>query len=127
MMNYNKIIANLRQIWAHLRSKGLALSDFEDAINEAVELVKKKRDGLLIEIPCKVGDTVYEPTEREIINTYKITKIHINQYGKIFEWELIEGYYHTPAIGVVEYDIGYKVFLTKEEAAAKLKELKENG
>ena len=85
----------------------------------------KAENGTLIELPCKVGDAVYEPTSRGI-NIYQITKIHISQNGKTFEWECIDGFY-TNVYGFADYKIGDTVFLTKEKAEAKLKELKENG
>ena len=92
-------------------------------VNEDCSYFKDK--SRYIELPCKVGDTVYEPTRRGI-NIYKITKIHISQNGKTFEWECIDGFY-TNVYGFDDYKIGDTVFLTKEEAEAKLKELKENG
>lgn len=31
-----------------------------DCLQEAAELLQKKQNGLLVELPCKVGDTVYQ-------------------------------------------------------------------
>lgn len=97
------------------------ISDLND-IEKLCESFKDK--SLYIELPCKVGDTVYEPTRRGI-NTYKIVRINISKHGRTFEWECVDGFY-TSLIGFVDYEIGETVFLTKEKAEAKLKELKEN-
>lgn len=96
----------------------------QNCFDKLAEYEEKIEKGLMIELSCKVGDTVYEPTRRGI-NTYKVTKIHISQNGKTFEWECIDGFY-TNVYGFDDYKIGDTVFLIKEEAEAKLKELKEN-
>lgn len=135
MMNYNKIIANLRQIWAHLRSNGLALADFEDAINEAVELVKKKRDGLLIEIPCKVGDTVYViPSltnfRLNYVNNYpQNNRVYKQIVHSVQSWNKDKYCVWTcDGINLLLPQLFNETwFLTEKEAEAKLKELKENG
>ena len=77
-----------------------------------------------IELLCKVGDTVYELTDRGTISEYKITGIRYRNYLS-FEWELIDGFYSN-LFGFLPYSIGKTVFLTKEEAEKALKEREEN-
>ena len=83
-----------------------------------------EEQGRLIELPCKIGDTVYvvedwgyrkELKEREI---GVITLKGINDFSKEF-WEDVYG-------GILGnfIDIGKTVFLTKVEAEAALKELR---
>ena len=83
-----------------------------------------EEQGRLIELPCKIGDTVYvvedwgyrkELKEREI---GVITLKGINDFSKEF-WEDVYG-------GILGNfsDIGKTVFLTKVEAEAALKELR---
>ena len=63
--------------------------------------------GLVIVLPCKVGDTVYAIEGNDICEN-KTTEIFFNTDGKyIFDKDVV----------------GKSVFLTKEEAEAKLKEL----
>ena len=83
-----------------------------------------EEQGRLIELPCKIGDTMYvvedwgyrkELKEREI---GVITLKGINDFSKEF-WEDVYG-------GILGNfsDIGKTVFLTKVEAEAALKELR---
>ena len=68
--------------------------------------------------PCKVGDSIYRVGR-----------------GEIWEWQIAMAYIHPDETIYVDdseneftaEDIGKTVFLTKEEAEAKLKELKNNG
>lgn len=88
--------------------------------------------GLLIKLPCKVGDTLYAPTRR-IISEFVVTK---------FEYEGIDSYGHglwvcwylaNGIAGELRMDgtdaryIGKTVFLTREEAEASLEKEGHNG
>lgn len=80
-----------------------------------------------IELPCAVGDTVYEPqTLRNRIQAYNITTSKWNGHYWWFSWILKErkGIF-TNVEGFSSLQIGKTVFLSKEEAEQKLKE-KEN-
>ncbi len=63
---------------------------------------------------CKVGDMVYQ-TDGVRIYEHEITGIYQDRIVKII--------YDTEAIAFDERAIGKTVFLTKEEAEAKLKEM----
>lgn len=80
----------------------------------------KLENGTLIELPCKVGDTVYFILGNILqIEKGSIKEIIINKYNdKIINVDL--GY--ACKLFDVEY-LGEKVFLTKSEAEQKLKEL----
>lgn len=83
------------------------LSKRLDAYEEA------EKQGLLIRLPCKLGDTVYHI----VSHTVDVT-------GYRMEWEL-ETTVKPTAFRIWMMDaIGKTVFLTREEAEAKLKELK---
>ena len=84
-----------------------------------------EKQGRLIKLPCKVGDTVYVPT-RNFISELRITEVVYNRDGTYLRWVLLSGIY--PNLnGFVERKIGNEVFLTKSEAEAKLKELRGNN
>lgn len=71
--------------------------------------------------PCKVGDTVYQVT-RDFISEFRVRFIEISTCGNLFlHTDLISGIIHTGEI-FPESEIGKTVFLTREEAEAKLKE-----
>ena len=80
-----------------------------------------------IEIPCKAGDTVYivdGTTDGIVVGT--ITRLEQNIYTTPSEWITIEGNYQffgqLESKNRVDLLLGKTVFLTKEEAEAKLKE-----
>ena len=105
--------------WENNRNKVLRkLADYEDL----------EEQGLLLKLPCKVGDTVwiivnkgdyrqhlceFEVTEISIkkINSYKKPRVHIGFIAGSIRRSLDT--------------IGKTVFLTKEEAEKELKELEE--
>lgn len=90
----------------------------------------KLENGTLIELPCKVGNVVY------VIKNNKICAKDIVYYKKIHSRvaEQNEEYWlcvdkDRISINVTTFypeNIGKTVFLTKEEAEAKLKELNDN-
>lgn len=87
------------------------LSDYEDA----------EWQGLLIRLPCKVGDTVYVPT-RNFVSELRIILISIERDNVFFYWILNTGIY--PNLnGFTASDIGKMVFFTYEEAESKLAEM----
>lgn len=87
------------------------LKDYEDA----------EEQGLLLRLPCKVGDTVYQIT-RNFISEYQITSETIYPYGIQFNWECTKGIYKN-VVGFADFEINKTVFLTRGEAEAKLKEM----
>lgn len=98
-------------------------SDFMDSglgepMNKLAHYEDLEEQGRLIELPCKVGDTVWEVVpELNSIENYRITDITITDCGIGYE---------TPYLGCgfETEDFGKTAFLTKEEAEAKLEELK---
>lgn len=83
-----------------------------------------EEQGLLVRLPCKVGDTVYVPT-RTLVSEFKITTIFCDILGTYFYWLFCCGICERTN-GFSERDIGKTVFLTREEAEKKLEEMK-NG
>ena len=85
------------------------LADYEDL----------EEQGRLIKLPCKVGDTIYGLHEAMVCEldteTIGISKMPSGEILYLIDgWELDKG------------DFGKTVFLTKSEAEAKLKELRDN-
>lgn len=96
------------------------------ATNEVVKLQKQleeykdlEKQGLLLRLPCKVGDTVYS-----IANDGKIYPVKATR-----EVRIVNGVLHIICEScrysdLLSYDdIGKTVFLTQEEAEHKLKEM----
>lgn len=81
----------------------------QEIIDRLAELEDKIEEGKLVELPCKIGDTVYIVGQKyragkyeEFINTGKFRYSDIEKFGDT-------------------------VFLTREAAKARLKELEEKG
>lgn len=82
------------------------------------ELAQADREGRCVVLPCKVGDTVYiltrtGVTEREIV---QIEMMHDIEFYAV---DYVRG---ETSVFFFPNDIGQTVFLTREEAQAKLKE-----
>ena len=89
------------------------LCDYEDA----------EEQGLLLRLPCKVGDVVYQIT-RDFISEFKIKTFVCDGKSFFFHWQCIKGIY-VNVIGFHSSRIGKDVFLTKEEAEQALAKMKE--
>lgn len=89
--------------------------------NRLAELEDKIENGTLVELPCKVGDEIWEIIQspngnfinKEIIGDYWITEDGIVART---------GLYTTDSIEIEEF--GKTVFLTKAEAEKRLEEIK---
>ena len=100
-----------------------------DCEESRVKSLKKKlkeykdleKQGLLLRLPLKIGDTVYSVT-RDFISEYKICSIEKYNEGFFFNWKCEKGMYINIR-GFTNHQIGKDVFLTKAEAERKLKEM----
>lgn len=100
--------------------------DFGSAnvLGRLAEYEDLEEQGLLLRLPLKIGDTVYSVT-RDFISEYKICSIEKYNEGLFFNWKCEKGMYINIR-GFTNHQIGKDVFLTQEEAEAKLKELRCN-
>ena len=93
-------------------------------LEELKSYKEAEEQGLLVRLPCKVGDTVYVPT-RNFISELRIIMVSVDMHGTYFRWMLSSGIY--PNLdGFSGSKLGKTVFLTREEAEKRLEEL-ENG
>lgn len=93
---------------------------YEEA-NKWQEYKDLEEQGLLVRLPCKVGDTVYVPT-RNFVSELRITLVSVdtNDMAMYFSWLLNSGIY--PNLdGFSGYELGKTVFLTREEAVLECK------
>lgn len=131
-MKYERLTDKNDLYWALQETKlsaevGIYLTD---CLNRLADIEDKKEQGTLIELPCKVGDTVYFPVYESRWDCAEIDLIHITDKEIIFEWvQYDRGYELTELWDNGEFtleDIGKTVFLTREEAEKRLKEI-QNG
>lgn len=79
-----------------------------EALTIAIDTLEKLEEKKLVELPCKVGDTVY------LVNSERICNKKVKDIV----------FYIDGDIGFNKYAIGKSIFLTREEAEKKLEELK---
>lgn len=92
-----------------------------DLEKELEEYKKLEEQGLLLKLPCKVGDVVYQITGN-IVSEFRIKTFVCDNKTFFFHWECIKGIYKN-VVGFHSSRIGVDVFLTKEEAEKKLSEM----
>jgi hypothetical protein len=100
------------------------------AIAKLAAYEQAEEHGLLLRLPCKVGDKVYQISEN-FIEQCTVETIFLGNYrDRNGNWcnmaEIYYDRYDCPYVSTEMYftDIGETVFLTKKEAKAKLKELR---
>lgn len=94
---------------------------FLETYNHLVELEDKIENGTLVELPCKVGDVVYEVFKNHrppFVQQTKVEKIIITDKG--FRLKLERNSVYETSVS----SLGKTLFHTKEEAEKKLEEFK---
>ena len=107
---------------------------FKLACNKLAELEDKLENGTLIELPCKVGDTVYElihcisstNQKKYRIRQSTVKSIYYNQGENEESIVLIYVSVNRRLSVLNKKAFGFSAFLTKEKAETRLKEL-QNG
>ena len=125
----NKKGLTIEELIKKLIYKDRDITCIDTCYGECIELLEELKEykefeeqGLLLKLPCKVGDTVYQIT-RDFVSEYKIRNFICYDNGNIFfDWKCIKGIYKNVR-GFHIDDIGKTVFLTKEEAEQELKRL----
>jgi hypothetical protein len=129
-MNYNdaeKFDSN-DSVENYMKANCIKCAEEHEQLAEWLEKLKSYKDaeeqGLLVRLPCKVGDTVYVPT-RNFVSELRITMVSVDMHEAYFSWMLNSGIY--PNLdGFSKSKLGKSVFLTREEAEKKLEEMKAN-
>lgn len=91
----------------------------EEILERLAELEDKIENGTLVELPCKVGDTIYEvfkTINRRLFSKTKVEKIIITEKG--LKLKLARNSVYETAIS----SLGKTLFLTEAEALKKIKE-----
>ena len=105
------VISANKPTWRAIYDK---LCEYEDA----------EEQGLLVRLPCKVGDTLYAPT-RNFVSEFRVSQFDFGGYDEPYlwvEWYLTKGITGNFRIdGIRASEIGKTVFLSRDEAEAALK------
>lgn len=95
----------------------------DKCVNKLWQYERLQEQGRLLELPCAVGDTVFEIDEFEKeITKRKVYSIEIDDYGVTVM--VSEPYGCSPYTGRTIDDFGETIFLSKEEAEKTLREIK---
>ena len=117
----------IQQIYRMMRELPLpSLRKMEDT-KGSKSWKKAEEQGLLLRLPCKVGDTLYRVNKgaKEPVIMMRVIQLYIKQIHKDRTVMRIDAINDTD-MGESCYlpcDIGERIFLTREEAEAKLKEM----
>ena len=95
---------------------GLEMAKLHSALMELKKYQEADKDGRIVVLPCKVGDTVYEVTSRKTISEYRVKAIRVELFCTFIEWDITAGFVDKSIFGVPANEIGKTVFLTREEA-----------
>lgn len=120
-MNYNdaeKFDSN-DSVENYMKANCIKCAEVHEQLAEWLEELKSYKDleeqGLLVRLPCKVGDTVYDIVGRPLkIVEHKVDAFHIDKKG--FHLQIING--------VLEKKQEAKVYFSREEAEKKMEERK---
>mgnify|MGYP004459423213 CR=1 FL=1 len=103
-----------------------AFSDDTSKAERIRELLKADKDGRLVVLPCKVGDTVWMYEEAfGIVLPYTIDLISFVGKGCGYSANCNHNGELIDSIDFEDDDIGKTVFLTREEAESALEEMKD--
>ena len=96
-----------------------------EIVDKLAEYEDLEEQGLLLKLPCKVGDTVFSFDDRKAIHPFTLEEIEINEYGQyiLIAYNGNKEYLHFWKIRTPIENIGKTVFLTKAEAEKALEEM----
>lgn len=120
-MNYNdaeKFDSN-DSVENYMKANCIKCAEEHEQLAEWLEELKSYKDleeqGLLVRLPCKVGDTMYDIVGKPLrIVEHKVDAFHIDKKG--FHLQIING--------VLEKKQEAKVYFSREEAKKKLEKMK---
>lgn len=95
---------------------------YSEQAKELREYKASEKKGLLLKLPCKVGDILYQPTG-DVVSEFVVGCIEVSTFNNLFlHTKLVKGVIVSGEI-FSQDEIGKTVFLTKAEAEAALKEI----
>lgn len=107
------------------RKPDVVENPYEKAIKKLADYEDAEEEGRLVILPCKVGDTVYEPRpdRGNLISVYTVVSVHVSACSVLVGWILEEGIY-SKLNGFEVSALGKTVFLTRSEAEEALEKMK---
>lgn len=118
MKDYKRLTTKCEVGIGLTETSGNIVNDYEKVVNRLAELEDKIENGTLVELPCKVGDTIYEVFKNHkppFIQQTKVEKIIITEKG--LKLKLARNSFYETAIS----SLGKTLFLTEAEALRGIK------
>lgn len=103
-------------------TENVSSASYEELLNRLAELEDKIENRTLVDLPCKVGDTIYEVLKNHrppVIQQTKVEKIIITEKG--LKLKLARNSVYETSIS----SLGKTLFLTEAKALKKLKEVEQ--
>ena len=97
---------------------GLEMAKLHSALMELKKYQEADKDGRIVVLPCKVGDTLFRVFAGEILEHKVRNMRYLAIQGR---WDIDT----TPFCSYVESSIGETIFLTRKEAEAALEAMKD--
>lgn len=112
----------------YIRKNHVTVNDVEQRLGEYEDLEER---GLLLKLPCKIGSIIYRlykmptrcTTHGEYKDEYACCGCEELECDSLYKWEIFKCIANIEQVVNISDKIGETVFLTKEEAEKKLKEL----
>lgn len=105
---------------AYAEGRYIVMRDAEqEGVARLRELAEADKDGRLVVLPCKVGDTLFRVFAGEILEHKVRNMRYLAIQGR---WDIDT----TPFCSYVESSIGKTIFLTREEAEKSLEAIKDD-
>lgn len=98
---------------AEYENVGLQPEHIDSIIEQLLGYLDAEQAGLLIDLPCMIGDTVYQINYDRTIENYKVIGFEIDERGKLYVRVLIERPY------VATIKLSYRkedLYFSREEA-----------
>ena len=96
--------------------------DYISAARKLCDYEDLEEQGLLVRLPCKIGDTVFRINEGAKNPIIELTVTQINIIRKSYNLEVVDR--DGGELMYFKNDIGNSIFLTREEAEKKLEEMR---
>lgn len=90
-------------------------------LDEAADLMELEEAGLLIHLPCKVGDTLFSIQDNQPVK-YNVKRIIVLENGLLIHLENI----HKQSYYIIPKQIGIDYYKTMEEALHVLSEMRKH-
>ena len=107
----------------YMSNKAYSDYDRREIVERLAEYEELEVQGLLLKLPCKMGDTLYQPFHSNI-NEYKVIGLYFDIVRNEWMLEICNDVWYKT---ICLESVGQIIFLTREEAEQVLEQMKAGG